>query len=89
MIVTKSQARGFVDAMLGSHYTNPETGEGDYLSPQVAAYLSGVLPEMVYHYGVTGALLACPRADCVAQRDRFCDFLDAVSKRLREPNGED
>ncbi|NCA71940.1 MAG: hypothetical protein EOM91_18050 [Sphingobacteriia bacterium] len=83
MRLTKSQVIGFVDTLLGCE-TLPDGSSGDYLSPLVAAYLRGVLPEMVSAYH-----LSCgpggSRAT-VEHRERFCAFLEAVVETLR--NGD-
>lgn len=86
MDVTNSQVSGFIEAMLGCKITTSESGEGDFVSPVVAAYLTGVLPEMVTAYSLH---VVMRRPDAVIehkrQRDVLCDFLDAVSAKMRNP----
>lgn len=83
MKLSKSQVRGFIGTLLGTHAVVVEDGDGDFLSPLVAAYLTGVLPEMPSEYGLNKAIEGKAGEAYRREADAFCDFLEAVVEQLR------
>lgn len=81
MKLSKSQVHGFITALLGCETMSE--GSGDSVSPLVTAYLSGVLPVMVYESRLFAAMGGCGSDTANHERDVFCDFLEAVVAHLR------
>lgn len=88
MNITLQQAKGFVDVLLGDRFVGEDATKAN--SPLVRAFLKGVMPNgCPSDYAVNGANRPFATAKITIERDHFCDFLESVAHRLRNPGEQE